>query len=383
MKRAVGRELLTTILRGATPQDLKVVGRTLAHAAIVGVAAGLMGAAFFAVLELVQRLVLEDLGGLPPPARARRDLPRRGDRHPALSPLAAGAAAGGGGAGQRHHLRAGPRDPRRRRRRDDRRLPPSRRRHPQARVWVKALASIFTLGTGGAGGREGPTMQIGGALGSLCARALRRLGRRAPDPAGRRRRGRHRGGVPHAAGGRAAGGRGALPRRLRVRRPDPGGARQRRRLLGRHLDLRRVDAVLVARSLPVRPQAPLALRAAGAAGLGAGVAVPLVAAHRAARDRVADDADLGAPGPGRAGARRLLRADHPGRRLAPGAAGPGDRPPGRRLRRGAAGHHRRQLAAGRVDGRRPCCSASAWPSSSPRRSPSARAAAPATSPPRW
>src|SRR5204862_7790238 len=37
----------------------------------------------------------------------------------------------------------------------------------------KALASLFTLGTGGAGGREGPTMQIGGALGSVVARILR------------------------------------------------------------------------------------------------------------------------------------------------------------------------------------------------------------------
>jgi CIC family chloride channel protein len=40
-------------------------------------------------------------------------------------------------------------------------------------AWVKALASLFTLGTGGAGGREGPTMQIGGALGSLVAGVLR------------------------------------------------------------------------------------------------------------------------------------------------------------------------------------------------------------------
>ena len=40
-------------------------------------------------------------------------------------------------------------------------------------AWVKALSSIFTLGTGGSGGREGPTMQIGGALGSLCGRLLR------------------------------------------------------------------------------------------------------------------------------------------------------------------------------------------------------------------
>ncbi|WP_438021612.1 chloride channel protein [Sorangium sp. So ce315] len=33
-------------------------------------------------------------------------------------------------------------------------------------AWVKALASILTLGSGGAGGREAPTMQVGGALGS-------------------------------------------------------------------------------------------------------------------------------------------------------------------------------------------------------------------------
>ena len=33
-------------------------------------------------------------------------------------------------------------------------------------IWVKALASILTLGSGGSGGREGPTMQMGGALGS-------------------------------------------------------------------------------------------------------------------------------------------------------------------------------------------------------------------------
>ena len=40
-------------------------------------------------------------------------------------------------------------------------------------IWVKALASLFTLGSGGAGGREGPTMLIGGALGSTVGRLLR------------------------------------------------------------------------------------------------------------------------------------------------------------------------------------------------------------------
>ena len=66
MKRVVGRDFLTTILKEAAPADLRIVGRMLLHAAIVGVAAGLMGAAFFAALEVVQRLVLEDLGGYRP-----------------------------------------------------------------------------------------------------------------------------------------------------------------------------------------------------------------------------------------------------------------------------------------------------------------------------
>src|SRR5260370_10139971 len=40
-------------------------------------------------------------------------------------------------------------------------------------AWVKAVASLLTLGTGGWGGREGRTMQIGGALGSLAGGILR------------------------------------------------------------------------------------------------------------------------------------------------------------------------------------------------------------------
>src|SRR6187455_2130766 len=172
MKRAVSRELLTTILREATPAHLKVVGRTLTHAAIVGVAAGLMCAAFFALLELVQRMVLEDLGGYRPlRAAGETFLPELTEvRHfrpwllallPAVGALASGIISelapetkGGGGDAMIDAFH----------------------RHEgviRKRVsWVKALSSIFTLGTGGAGGREGPTMQIGGALGSLCARAL-------------------------------------------------------------------------------------------------------------------------------------------------------------------------------------------------------------------
>src|SRR6185312_15614553 len=173
MKRVVGRELLTSILREATPPDLRVVGRTLTHAAIVGAAAGLMGAAFFATLELVQRLVLEDLGGYRP-LRASGETFLPGIGHlahfrpwllvllPAVGALAGGLVAqlapetyGGGGDAmiEAFHHRDG---------------------WVRKRVaWVKAIASILTLGTGGSGGREGPTMQIGGALGSLCGRLLR------------------------------------------------------------------------------------------------------------------------------------------------------------------------------------------------------------------
>ena len=173
MKRVVGRELLTTILKEATPPDLRVVGRSLFHAAIVGVAAGLMGAAFFATLEVVQRLVLEDLGGYRPlRASGETFLPEL--THivhfrpwllallPALGALASGIISelapetrGGGG---------------------DAMIEAFHRQDANIRkrvAWVKAISSIFTLGAGGSGGREGPTMQIGGALGSLCGRILR------------------------------------------------------------------------------------------------------------------------------------------------------------------------------------------------------------------
>ena len=168
MKRVVGRELLTTILKEAAPADLRIVGRMLFHAAIVGVAAGLMGAAFFAALEVVQRLILEDLGGYRPlRAHGETFLPEISNLGrfrpwllaivPAVGALASGIISelapetrGGGG---------------------DAMINAFHRQDGVVRkrvAWVKGLASIFTLGTGGSGGREGPTMQIGGALGSTC-----------------------------------------------------------------------------------------------------------------------------------------------------------------------------------------------------------------------
>ncbi|HEY6728055.1 MAG TPA: chloride channel protein [Polyangiaceae bacterium] len=164
--------LLPIIFAETAPLDLRIVGRMLFHAALVGMAAGFAGAAFFGALEYAQRLVLEDLAGYATlRAHGETFAAGAGPREfrpwllvllPAVGGLACGIltrwapeARGGGGDAmiEAFHHHGGI----------------IRRRV----IWVKALASLFTLGTGGAGGREGPTMQIGGALGSLVARVLR------------------------------------------------------------------------------------------------------------------------------------------------------------------------------------------------------------------
>jgi hypothetical protein len=48
------------------PLELGIVGRVLMHAALVGVGAGLVGAALFASFEYAQRGVLEELAGYVP-----------------------------------------------------------------------------------------------------------------------------------------------------------------------------------------------------------------------------------------------------------------------------------------------------------------------------
>ncbi len=157
------------------PLDLKIVGRTLLHAALVGLSAGIIGCLFFVAVEWLQHLALERLAGYQP-LRAHGELFGESDAgtfHPLLLLLlpAAGALAGGllsilapetrGGGGDAT-IEAFHRDDGVMRRRV---------------LWVKPLAAAATLGTGGAGGREGPTLQIGGALGSLVGRVLRTTAR--------------------------------------------------------------------------------------------------------------------------------------------------------------------------------------------------------------
>lgn len=66
-KWRAGRDrLFLPMIADAAPVDLRIVGRTLFHAALVGLASGLAGAAYFGALEYLQRFLLEDLAGYVP-----------------------------------------------------------------------------------------------------------------------------------------------------------------------------------------------------------------------------------------------------------------------------------------------------------------------------
>jgi CIC family chloride channel protein len=156
--------------RGAP--TLQMLGRVLLHAAAVGAAVGLASLAFVYSLEVTGHFILERLAGyvplraagegeaLAPPGRTFR--PWLLLVIPAVGALIGGAVSrlapetrGGGSDAiiDAFHNKGGQ----------------VRRRVP----FVKMIASIATLGFGGSGGREGPTMQIGGSIGSIVGRYLR------------------------------------------------------------------------------------------------------------------------------------------------------------------------------------------------------------------
>jgi chloride channel protein, CIC family len=156
------------------PIEFQIVGRVLLQAALVGAAAGLVGSLFFGFVEAVQRICLEGWTGyLPLRAGGERVLGEMSTPAPfrpwllvlvpALGALIAGSLSfyfapetrGGGSDAiiDAFHQHGGV---------------------VRKRVtWVKLLVSALTLGSGGSGGREGPTMQMGGALGSLVGQVLR------------------------------------------------------------------------------------------------------------------------------------------------------------------------------------------------------------------
>lgn len=146
--------------------------KLLVQSALVGAAAGLCACAFYSALEAVQRTVLEGWAGYTPLAAAGEGIVRETLTTPfrpwllCLLP-AAGALLGGvlshrfapetRGGGADGIIAAYHKDGAVRRR----------------VAVVKGLSSIFCLGFGGSGGREGPIMQVGGAIGSLVGRWLK------------------------------------------------------------------------------------------------------------------------------------------------------------------------------------------------------------------
>ncbi len=164
------RSILSLLVPEEPPLELQIVGRTLLHAALVGLVAGLVGSAFLWALEWTQDILLQSLCGYIP-LRAAGETVHHGST-PAFRwfllivlPAIGGAICGyitkwspevrGGGGDAAidafHHKQGDV---------------------PSRVLWAKPLASIATLGTGGSGGREGPTMQIGAAIGAFVGKTL-------------------------------------------------------------------------------------------------------------------------------------------------------------------------------------------------------------------
>jgi CIC family chloride channel protein len=167
------RELTRFLGRASTPLELQLLGRTLLHCIVVGAAVGLAGSILYRALEYTEHAVLERLAGyetLRAAGEEFTDPAARGSFQPwllAFLPAIGALIAGLISARFAPETRGGGTDAIVRAFHEHRGV--VRRRVPL----TKALASLFTLGFGGSGGREGPTMQIGGALGSIVGRYLR------------------------------------------------------------------------------------------------------------------------------------------------------------------------------------------------------------------
>ena len=139
--------------------------------ALIGVISGLGAALFFVALDLAGRFFLGAIAGFTPASPAGEGAKPITDAAPAVGDPAGGRP---GRADLRDHRvppRARGRGPRHRRR--DRARTTMALAGSAARIpLIKLVASAITIGSGGSGGREGPTAQIGAGFGSFLARVL-------------------------------------------------------------------------------------------------------------------------------------------------------------------------------------------------------------------
>jgi CIC family chloride channel protein len=155
------------------PVEFQILGRMLLHAALVGAAAGLLGSLFFGGVEFAQRFALEQMTGYVPLRAGGEQIFGEAARRPfrpwllVVFPAAGALVAGAISTWLAPETRGGGADAIIEAFHQNRGLVRKRV------AFVKAVVSILTLGSGGSGGREGPTMQMGGAIGSLVGQWLR------------------------------------------------------------------------------------------------------------------------------------------------------------------------------------------------------------------
>ncbi|MEE9126530.1 MAG: chloride channel protein, partial [Planctomycetota bacterium] len=151
---------------------LAATSKWTVYGVLIGILAGFAAIVFHVALEAVGEYLFQAPAGYDPPSPGQRHIPGSPERDYTwwlivLIPAAGGLLAGllvwrfcpeAGGDGTNGMIRSFHRD---------------NGRVKFRVMWVKLLASVFTIGSGGSAGREGPSTQIGGAIGSSVARLFR------------------------------------------------------------------------------------------------------------------------------------------------------------------------------------------------------------------
>ncbi len=147
------------------------LGKWLIVGAVIGVVAGLGSVAFFAALEMATRLLLDTLGGFSPPTPINESagFVKHGFTRPWAVPLVVGCgglvsgllvtrfAPEAAGGGTDAAITAAHEDPLGVRLRSS---------------FIKMIASAITIGSGGSGGRAGPSAQMSAGFASTIARVF-------------------------------------------------------------------------------------------------------------------------------------------------------------------------------------------------------------------